>query len=128
LPLRRDLQSIAVIGTDATEGRRGGYSGRGIRTTSVLDGIRAAAGSARVRYAPGPGRLAPTHIVIPAANLGTGLRGEYFANNRLEGEPHLVRTDPQVDFGWTLSSPARGIPFDWYSVRWTGAITAPEGG
>jgi beta-glucosidase len=33
-----------------------------------------------------------------------------------------------VDFGWTLSSPARGIPYDWYSVRWTGTITAPAGG
>jgi beta-glucosidase len=30
-----------------------------------------------------------------------------------------------VDFGWTLNSPARGIPFDWYSVRWTGTVTAP---
>ena len=26
----------------------------------------------------------------------------------------------RVDFGWTLNSPGRGIPFDWYSVRWTG--------
>ena len=25
----------------------------------------------------------------------------------------------------TLNSPGRGIPFDWYSVRWTGTITAP---
>jgi beta-glucosidase len=128
LPIRSDLRSIAVIGTDATEGRLGGYSGRGINTVSVLDGIRTAVPSATVRYAPGPGRLAPTHVVVPAANLGNGLRGEYFANNRLDGEPHLVRTDASVDFGWTLSSPARGIPYDWYSVRWTGTITAPAGG
>ena len=30
-----------------------------------------------------------------------------------------------MDFGWTLNSPARGIPFDWYSVRWTGKLVAP---
>jgi beta-glucosidase len=156
LPLRRDLRTIAVIGTDATEGRLGGYSGRGIGTVTLLDGIRAAASAAApsrgatVRYAPGPGRLAPTHAVVPAAHLShrataataagaagaegaataavPGLRGEYFANNRLTGAPHLVRTDPRVDFGWTLNSPARGIPFDWYSVRWTGTITAPPSG
>jgi len=36
--------------------------------------------------------------------------------------------DPQIDFGWTLDSPAREIPFDWYSVRWTGRLTVPTGG
>jgi beta-glucosidase len=132
LPLRRDVRSIAVIGADATEGRHGGYSGRGIATVTVLDGIRAAAATlargAEVRFAPGPGRSAPAHAVVPAANLLPGLRGEYFANNRLSGTPHLVRTDARVDFGWTLNSPARGIPFDWYSVRWTGTLTAPPSG
>jgi beta-glucosidase len=33
-----------------------------------------------------------------------------------------------VDFAWTLNAPARGIPFDWYSVRWTGRLTVPNGG
>ncbi len=141
LPLTRTLRSIAVIGTDAVEARPGGYSGRGVARVSVLDGIRAAAGSASVHYAPGPGRLAPTYAVVPREALGgsadpatpggragDGLRGEYFANNRLEGEPVLVRTDARVDFGWTLNSPGRGIPYDWYSVRWTGSITAPASG
>ena len=44
------------------------------------------------------------------------------------GTPRLVRTDPRIDFGWTLNSPGRGIPFDWYSVRWTGTIIAPASG
>jgi beta-glucosidase len=39
----------------------------------------------------------------------------------------MTRTDQQVNFGWTLNSPGRGIPFDWYSVRWTGTITVPAG-
>src|SRR5690606_18470543 len=69
LPLRPDLKSIAVIGTDAREARLGGYSGRGIGAVNILDGIRAVAGDAMVRYAPGPGRLAPTHTVVPAEAL-----------------------------------------------------------
>ena len=104
---------------------------------SVLDGIRA--GMERggiVRYAPGPGRIARESMVVPASQLSSvvdgrrspGLQGAYFDNNRLEGEPRVRRTDAQVDFGWTLNSPAREIPFDWYSVRWTGTVTAPPAG
>ena len=84
----------------------------------------------------GPGRVARDYVTVPASQLSstdsgrtvTGLRGEYFDNPRLEGRPRLVRTDQQVSFGWTLNSPGRGIPFDWYSVRWTGQIVAPAGG
>ncbi len=138
LPLPKSVSSVAVIGTDAVEARLGGYSGPGVRKVSMLDGIRAAIGAERVRYAPGPGRLAPSHAVVDAAALShmppgggarvAGLRGEYFANNRLAGAPVIARPDARVDFGWTLNSPARGIPFDWYSVRWTGTITAPGSG
>jgi beta-glucosidase len=54
--------------------------------------------------------------------------GEYFDNNRLEGTPRIVRTDERIDFRWTLISPGRGIPFDWYSARWRGTLLAPPGG
>src|SRR6185436_14716683 len=103
---------------------------------SILDGIRERAGAARVAYAPGPGRIYREYVVIPRENLshkgdsGTvqGIRGEYWDNNRMDGTPRLVRVDQRIDFGWTLNSPGRGIPFDWYSVRWTGTITAPATG
>jgi len=133
LPLSPRTRSVAVIGTDATEARLGGYSGAGNAKVAVLDGIRAhvTPGSV-VRYAPGPGRVSREHVVVPATQLSSvvdgrrtpGLRAEYFDNNRLQGEPRVRRTDAQIDFGWTLNSPARDIPFDWYSVRWTGTITA----
>lgn len=136
LPLSRAMRSIAVIGPDAVEARLGGYSGPGNGKVSILDGIRAARPGGTVRHAMGPGRFLRAHAVVPAARLSfdsagtrvSGLRGEYFDNNRLEGEPRLVRTDPAIDFGWTLNSPARGIPFDWYSVRWTGSLVVPPGG
>jgi beta-glucosidase len=130
LPLRRELRSVAVIGADAVEARLGGYSGPGIAKVSMLEGIRAKlAPGARVHYVAGPGRMSPEYTVIATEHFGSaGLSGSYFDNNRLEGEPKVVRTDPRVDFGWTLNSPARGIPFDWYSVRWTGTLTVPPGG
>ncbi|HEY6853389.1 MAG TPA: glycoside hydrolase family 3 N-terminal domain-containing protein, partial [Gemmatimonadales bacterium] len=128
LPLSRDIKSIAVIGGDAVESRLGGYSGPGVAPVSILDGIRGAAGTAVVRYAPGPGRVTPTYATVPAAQLAPGLHAEYFDNNALTGAPRVVRTDVAVDFRWTLNSPARGIPSDWYSARWTGTLTVPATG
>jgi beta-glucosidase len=140
LPLAKSTRSIAVIGTDAVEARLGGYSGPGNNKISILDGITAAlrerVTDGVVRYAPGPGRIAREYVVVPTDALSSsdsgrtvrGLHGDYFDNNRLDGSPRLTRTDARVDFGWTLNSPGRGIPFDWYSVRWTGRITIPPSG
>ena len=134
LPLSKALASIAVIGTDATEARLGGYSGPGNNVVSILDGIRLAVSrTTMVHYAPGPGRVVENHVTIPAEQFSTtvngaavpGLSAQYFDNNRLEGAPRLTRVDPRADFRWTLNSPGRGIPFDWFSARWTGTITAP---
>ena len=134
LPLRKTVKSIAVIGTDASEARLGGYSGPGIAKVSIADGIREKLGAtATVRFVAGPGRITRDVAVVPSENLHArtggqperGLRGEYFDNNRLEGQPRVVRVDERIDFGWTLNSPARGIPFDWYSARWSGTITTP---
>ncbi|HXI34188.1 MAG TPA: glycoside hydrolase family 3 N-terminal domain-containing protein [Gemmatimonadales bacterium] len=129
LPLSRDIKSIAVIGGDAVEARLGGYSGPGVAPVSILDGIRAAAGPAvAVRYASGPGRRAPEYVTVPAESFRGGLHGEYFDNNALAGTPRVARTDALIDFRWTLNSPARGIPYDWYSARWTGTLTVPPAG
>jgi beta-glucosidase len=137
LPLSLNLKSIAVIGVDAEEARLGGYSGPGNNKVSIRDGIREAIGAAAtVRYEPGPSRAIREYDVVPAAQLSSGpaaqpvrgLFGEYFDNPRLEGQPRLTRTDARMDFRWTLNSPGRGIPFDWYSARWTGTLTVPASG
>lgn len=138
LPLAAGVRRLAVIGTDAVEARLGGYSGPGIAPVSILDGIRARAGrDATVRYEPGPGRVVTTTVVVPDSTLShdddggrrtAGLRGAYWDNNALAGAPRLLRTDARIDFGWTLNAPAPGIPYDWYSARWTGALEVPAGG
>ena len=127
LPLDPDVKSVAVIGPDAVEARLGGYSGPGVAPVSILDGLRQRLGAGvTVRHVPGPGRELREYVIVPADALK--VNGEYFANNRLEGAPQLTRADARIDFRWTLNSPGRGIPFDWYSVRWTGTLTAPAGG
>jgi len=137
LPLRRDLTRLAVIGAEADTLRYGGYSGSGIAGTTILAGIRSRAGQrVTVRHAPGPGRASEPHRVVPDSFLShdaadgrrPGLRAEYWDNNTLQGDARLTRIDPRIDFGWTLNSPGPGIPYDWYSGRWSGTLTVPEGG
>jgi beta-glucosidase len=134
LPFRRDLGALAVIGPLADEVRLGGYSGSGMRKVSVLDGIRAKVGpGTRVLHAQGC-EMGVELPLIPPEFLRTegggpedrGLRGEYFANPRLEGEPALVRTDAQIDFDWGGDSPVEGVEADHFSIRWTGKLLAPE--
>jgi beta-glucosidase len=138
LPLKKSLKMIAVLGPDATEARLGGYSGPVIRKISILEGIQNAVGkSAQVVTAKGCNRNSPEYVPVPSECLlcsaeGTvqqGLIGEYFDNITLSGDPVLRRIDPQIRFQWTLYSPnPQKLARDFYSVRWSGKLKAPETG
>jgi uncharacterized repeat protein (TIGR03806 family) len=58
---------------------------------------------------------------------GSGLRGEYFANQArtFNGAATLTRTDPFVDFNWGGGSPDAAIGVDTFTVRWTGQVQSP---
>ncbi len=54
-----------------------------------------------------------------------GLRGEYYGGMEPGvGTPLLVRTDPTINFDWGSGSPDPAVPSDYFSIRWTGTITA----
>jgi len=134
LPVSEHIKNIALIGTDATEARLGGYSGPGVLKTSIFTGITERSGSRhKIEYEPGCGRydnrfrLVDNKLLTHKDKMTTvaGLHGEYFDNPYLEGDPVIVRHDGQINFGWTLYSPHPDLPYDWYSVRWTGILTAP---
>jgi len=138
LPFSPELRSIAVVGPDAAEARLGGYSGPGNAPVSILQGIRERVGpGVQVSYAEGCPRTEARYVTVPENALvctfdgrpQPGLLGEYFANVAWEGEPAFVRRDPQIQFQWTLFSPdPERLTYDFYSVRWTGRITAPASG
>jgi beta-glucosidase len=133
LPFSKNIHSIAIIGVDATEARMGGYSGPGNNKVSILQGLKEKAGnSTKVIYTAGCGRTTDEYIVIPSKylsnNSNEGLQGEYFNNIKLNGEAALKRTDMSVNFHWTLNAPDPAINVDFYSVRWTGKLTAPQTG
>ncbi len=137
LPLRTDLETLVVLGPDAAEARLGGYSRPAGREVSILEGIQSRLGSGRVRHARGCSRVAAEYETVPAEYLswtrgdsvGPGLLGAYFDNITLSGEPVLTRVDPRLQFQWTLFSPdPERLPYDFYSVRWTGRLRGPADG
>lgn len=66
----------------------------------------------------------PTPTPVPV----DGWKGEYFNNTALNGQPALVRNDPNVDFNWGFASPADGVVnSDDFSVRWTRTLNFQPG-
>jgi len=137
LPLSKKIKSIAVIGKEAIEASLGGYSGPGNGKISILDGIKEKLGTGvQINYAEGADKTNTTYEVIPANYLANfandkvtqGLSGAYYNTIEPAGSPVLIRSDKQVDFHWTLSSPDPLLTTDNYSIKWTGKLTAPASG
>ncbi|MEE4178203.1 MAG: glycoside hydrolase family 3 N-terminal domain-containing protein [Bacteroides sp.] len=138
LPLSKNIRNLAVIGPDAAEARLGGYSGPGNNPVSLLDGIKSLVGNEiNIHYVPGCERNPLEFVPVPTEALScelngqkqNGLLGEYFSNVSWDGQPAFTRVDRQVDFQWTLFGPdPEKLNYDFFSVRWTGKIRAPETG
>ena len=131
LPFKKDVKTIAVIGpnADAPEVLLGNYNGQPTKSVTPLAGIRAKVSpSTKVLYTLGSSLTGDAGAPVPASATPGGFKGEYFSNKELKGEPTLVRTDEQVNFDWSRFRPARELPEDGFSVRWTGKFIPPESG
>ncbi|AIQ70407.1 glycosyl hydrolase [Paenibacillus graminis] len=53
-----------------------------------------------------------------------GLYGQYYSNAALSGEPALTRTDTVINFIWRQAAPDPALPADFFSVRWSGRLSA----
>jgi beta-glucosidase len=131
LPLDKNTKTIAVIGPNANASRLGGYSVKNKVATTVLEGIKQVVGSeTNVLYEEGvslvvKGQVIPSSCLLTPDESENGLKGEYFNNRELEGNPALVRIDKQLEFDWPWS-PGNGVNDDEISMRWTGFIKAIE--
>jgi beta-glucosidase len=135
LPLRKDPQSIAVIGPNADNlpALLGNYNGTPARAVTLLEGIRRKISPAtRIYYAQGCGLadglpplqvISPLHLRPANANANEkGLTGTYYDNPRFEGEPVLRQVDQIIDFIWKDTTPLTGRWGDHFAVRWTGFL------
>ena len=154
LPLPKDIRRLAVVGptADDTMALLGNYYGTPADPVTILRGIQEAVPGVEVVYARGvdlvEGRddpaatplIEPQYLRPAPGSNERGLRGEYFRNKDLSGQPVLVRVDPQIAFRWDRGSPtdnpmARGeagpgnaAPNDGFRPRWRGRPRPPVSG
>lgn len=131
LPLKKDVETIAVIGPNADASRLGGYSVKNKVGTTVLEGIKQVVGTkTNVLYEEGvslivKGQVIPSKFLFTPDEAQNGLKGEYFNNRNVEGNPVLTRIDSQLEFDWPWS-PGDGVSDDDFSIRWTGYIKSEK--
>ncbi len=141
LPLRKGLESIAIIGPNAddVEVLLGNYNGTPVDPVTPLRGIREhVSPKTRVLTALGCdwAKNMPVLEVVPSSALVStlggkkvnGLLGAYYDNRGLQGDPALTRLDPQVDFNWWDGAPVEGFDDENFGVRWTGSLVPPVTG
>ena len=135
LPLKPGIRTIAVIGpnADSLDVLLGNYNGVPSRFTTVLQGIRKRFPDSKVLSAEGSVLSETDAVAVPASALRTpdghpGLKAEYFANRELQGDPLLVRVEPQVNFVSAESQIAPGVPNVNFSARWSGQLVPPVSG
>jgi beta-glucosidase len=134
LPLAKEkIRTIAVMGPDAypaVVGGGGSSQTKPFSAVSYLEGIFNYLGKrARVLYLPAEislDKIVSQSEFYIAPGGSPGLKGEYFNNDALKGDPALVRTDREIDFHWGDGSYTDGGPVDHFSVRWTGYFIPRE--
>lgn len=135
LPISENYKKILIVGTDAVDARLGGYSGPGNKKVSILDGIKnfVKNKNIEVNYSKGIDWNLKKIVTVPAEFLSfenqKGLKGMYFPNPELKGNPVFEKQDEQLNFKWTLYSPdPEKLQPDNYSIRWAGKLKAPNSG
>lgn len=138
LPLSKKLKTIAVIGPNANDVQSlwGNYNGIPKKPVTVLQGIQnKLQPETNVVYARGCDLAAgiPPYTQVPSIYLETedgkqGLKADYFANSKWEGEPLFSQTDDKIDFVWDIDTPDPRLLPGQYSIRWTGYVRAPKTG
>ncbi|MCE5251971.1 glycoside hydrolase family 3 C-terminal domain-containing protein [bacterium] len=137
LPLKKNPKKIVVIGRDADVAKLGSYSGHGMETVSILQGIRnTVPAGTEVVHETGTDHTQYMLPTIPAeyffhregSTLKPGLRAEYFNNTDLAGDPVLVRLEDNIGFEWGGGSPDPSINHDFFSARFSGVLKSPVDG
>ena len=135
LPLRKEkIRTIAVIGPNAAEPQLGIYAGFPNIQIGPLEGILGKAASLGIKVEYNMGSVVSGGLLRPIENQyfakieGTdkkGMKGEYFDNMNLTGNPVFTHIDSMVNFNFGTGSPAPGVPEDHFSIRWRGKIIPP---
>lgn len=88
-------------------------------------GLTTSEGSAPSSSGPADDTAAETSTGAEPPPIVPGIRAEYFADYH---DAVVVRVEPAIDANWGLEAPLPELAEDFYSIRWSGWLTAPEAG
>lgn len=133
LPLRKNLNNIAVIGPNADQWLMllGNYNGVPEKTITPLEGIRQkVAPNTRVQYAQGS-ELAdgmPLFEPIPATAFNAPVQVEFFNGSDFAQPAAHSGEANNIDVNWHDKAPFADLDDDNFAVKWQGTVTAPASG
>lgn len=126
------IKSIAIIGPNSAAARTGGGGSSmvdPIQPISPLEAIENKIGNkAKINFAQGAlidgdsNPIESKFLFIDDNKSKNGLKGEYYTNKNLEGEPIAVMVDNQINFSMDWKVPLENFPEDHFSIRWTGYL------
>ncbi len=134
LPLQKDkVKNVALIGPAAANMNIGGGGSSivvPLEYTHVVDALKSKSKDIKFNYSPGMVDTRDLKVVdgqfLQTGDGEQGLNAEYFDNMHFEGDAKN-QVDKNIDFMWGNGGPD-GLPKDYFSVRWTGKLTAPKTG
>jgi beta-glucosidase len=116
LPLKREINSIAVVGPLASQTRvlLGNYNGTPTHTVSMLDGLKAEFPNAKITYVPGTQFLNNDGHPVPSGLLTTpdgkpGLQAEYSSWEGIAGpgcQPDASHQPRRAEYGFVATDAA----------------------
>ena len=123
-------KKIAVVGPTAASliALEGNYNGTPVGAVLPVDGMTAAYGAKRVRYAQGAPFVSELPLPVSRTALGKGVTASFFKGTDLSGPAAATRVYPEFDVNWNWISPAPRVDPSDFSVRFNGALKVPEPG
>ncbi|MDO5974548.1 glycoside hydrolase family 3 C-terminal domain-containing protein [Flavivirga jejuensis] len=130
LPLKKETQSIAVIGPNANnlEVLLGNYNGFPSQYFTPLEGIKnKVSKNTKVYYEAGTELIAKSSVMslVSAEFLSfessSGLQAKYYNNHDFSGTPVVTRIEDVINSNWN-SNPVAGLNEAKFAVEYTGAI------
>lgn len=133
LPLKNNIQRMAVIGEDAVEGRTGGYSGSGLHSVNFLEGLKHKLGDqVEINYAKGCSRNTEVFTTVPKEFClnkkdQPGFDVDFFNGPFNEESISICHKEAdEVNFYYTFYSPDSKIEKENFSVQFETRLTMPE--
>ncbi len=136
LPLKKDIQSIAVVGPNANhlEVLLGNYNGFPANYITPLEGIKNKVSENTKVYFETGCNLIDTegaYSLIPSQYLSfngeEGLQVSYYDSADLSGKPLEIRNEKEINSNWN-SNPVKGLNDAEFSVRVEGTIKVDVSG